>query len=481
MKKWIFVYLLPVLIFAGCTTGTKLGNLSPETKIFLDKIDSPDRLTSVVTMHWSGEDPDGYVKEYEISFDNSQWISVSQRTDSTFRFEIVNSNIADIQFYVRAVDNEGKPDPSPAYLLIPIKNTPPTLTLDQTKPVPDTVYSVFSVLWIANDLDGEENLDSVFIKVNNGNWVALPKSIDFVSVIPSAPKVPGIQNALLYKGTNALLHPSQLQGLNVGQMNRIYVKAKDKGGIFSEPDSSAAFLLLAQNADFLVIDEHKGSSNPNPESVYFPALANIGISYDYFDMNAHPLPFLEPALGLYMGLYDVVFWYSDGSEYAEYGDQVFVEIAANTFQNYLNKGGKLLISTKFPSRFNSLPAATSSAVFAFSPMESFSTASGQARIPMDSSVYSVGAYAGDYPTLKPSVFMSLISPFYAKNTNDNLYQAQLQASGGWTGPSAVCGTSRFTNGRINQVFFSLELHKLNGDQAAFETTLNKILKEEFLW
>ncbi len=77
--------------------------------------------------------------------------------------------------------------------------------------------------------------------------------------------------------------------------------------------------------------------------------------------------------------------------------------------------------------------------------------------------------------------MSLISPFYAKNTNDNLYQAQLQASGGWTGPSAVCGTSRFTNGRINQVFFSLELHKLNGDQAAFETTLNKILKEEFLW
>lgn len=481
MKKWILIFLLPLLIFAGCKTGSELENLSPDTKIFLDKIESPERLTSVVTMHWSGEDPDGYVKEFEISFDNTNWISVFQRTDSTFRFEIVNNNIADIQFYVRAVDNDLKADPTPAYLLIPIKNTPPTIALDQTKPVPDTVYSVFSLLWTASDLDGTDNLDSVYVKANTGAWLALPKSVDFATVVPVTPGTTGSQEGLLYKGTNALLHSFRLTDLRVGQINRIYVKAKDKGGIFSEPDSTAAFLLLPKNADLLVIDEHKGSSNPIPESVYFPAFSNLGITYDYFDMNANPLPFLEPGLGLYIGLYDKVFWYSDGSEYSDYGDQTFMEIGANSFQTYLNNGGKLLISTKFPSRFNSLPAATSSAVFSFSPMESFSTASGQARIPMDSSVFAVGAYAGIYPTLKPSVFMSLISPFNAKNTNDNLYHAELQASGGWSGPAAVCGSSRFTNGKINQVFFSLELHKLNGDLPAFEATLNKILNEEFVW
>ena len=97
MKKTIFFYLALILVFAGCKTGAELENLAPETKIFLDKINTPDRLTSVVTMHWSGEDPDGYVKMYEISFDNATWVKTS-RTDSTFRFSIENTNVEDVQF-----------------------------------------------------------------------------------------------------------------------------------------------------------------------------------------------------------------------------------------------------------------------------------------------------------------------------------------------------------------------------------------------
>ncbi len=479
--KFIISIIIVALSISGCKKGENHPNQAPETRIFLDTISTPDRLTSVVTLYWSGEDRDGFIKEYEISFDKNTWISVQTRMDTTLRFEISGSTTADIQFYVRAIDNENTPDQTPAHLLIPIKNTVPQIHFDATKPIPDTVFSVFSALWTASDPDGEDNLDSSYLKINNGEWLSLPKSVDFVTIVPSQPSISGIQTAKIYKGTNALLHTHLLEKINIGGTNRLYIKTKDKSGMFSDMDSTALFYISTKTSDLLLIDEHAGTSNPKPEAVYFTSLANLNIAFDYFDLNANPLPFPNPALGLYMELYDKVFWISDGTEYPQYGEQIYMEIAANTFQNYLNKGGKLLITTKFPNRFNSPPYANSSPVFSFSPIESFSTAPGQARIPTDSTVFPVGTFSGEYPTLKPSVFMSLISPFNAKNANDNLFHAQIQPSGGWIGPRSVCGTTRFTNGKINQVFFSLELHKLNGNLAAFETVLNQIIKEEFNW
>jgi hypothetical protein len=483
--KNIYLLLISVSLFLfACNKGEKLDNFAPETRISLISIDltGGSRLNSVFTLHWSGEDRDGYVAKYEFSFDGTNWTETKNQ-DSTFRFSISgNSDTMDIHFWVRAIDNDNAKDATPATLRIPIKNTAPTVLLDATKPIPDTVFSVFSTLWKASDLDGDETIDSVYIKLNNGSWYSLPKTTTFITIVPQNPKNSGTQNAKIYKGSNALLQTALLSALNVGGDNRLYIKVKDNAGTFSATDSSSLFFVKRQTGNTLVIDDFASTVSPTPESVYFPILDNLGVSYDAISLAAHEPPFWEPTLELLLNLYDKVFWYSDGTEYTKYGDLMYLEVGAQSLQSYLNKGGKVFISTKLPISFNDkAKKAYNSVLYNFTPIDSFSTSAGQARIPVDSLVYPTNSFASTYPTLKPASFMTGVDPFYAKNGNQNMYLAEIQRTGGWIGSNSIIGNSTFTNGKINQVFVSVELHKLNGDASALQTFFGKVLNEEFVW
>ena len=168
----ILFFLLVTTIFSACIKEDELKlNTNPNTNIFLEKIDrvGENRLNTNVTMHWSADDQDGYVIGYEISLDNITW-SFTTKQDSVFRFSILNGDTTDINLYVRAIDNDGNKDLTPAYLKIPIKNTIPTVAFDDNLIKCDSVYSVFSLLFSANDLDGNETIDSIYLKINNGNW-----------------------------------------------------------------------------------------------------------------------------------------------------------------------------------------------------------------------------------------------------------------------------------------------------------------------
>lgn len=484
MKRLLYFFAFASFFFA-CKKGSEFGNTKPQTKIFLDKIEltGTDRLNSVVKMHWSGEDVDGYVKGYEFSFDNQNWVYTT-RQDSTFKFSINSgSDTTDVSFYVRAIDDKQEKDETPAFLLIPIRNSQPKVAFDEGKRVPDTVFSVFSILWSMSDLDGNETIDSVFIKANNGNWVALPKSCTFASFVPENPMTDGSQNAKIHLNLTADLIASRLGDLRVGQLNQLYIKVRDNAGTFSIPDTCNQFFLRKQSADFLVIDEHVSTATPSPEEVYFPIFANLGVNYDYFDFATHIPPFWDPTMKLWFGLYDKVFWYGEGKEYSTFGNQMYLEMTSLALQSYLNQGGKLIISTKFPARFNVAATAYQSTIFSYSPFDSLSTAPNPntVRIPQDSLIYPVNGFSSSFPTLRSSSFLTAVDPGYAKNPLQNLYQAKLQKGASWYGPSAICGTSKYTNGKTNQVFFTVELHKLNGDAANYELMWSKLLKEELAW
>ena len=164
----ILFFLLVTTIFSACIKEDELKlNTNPNTNIFLEKIDrvGENRLNTNVTMHWSADDQDGYVIGYEISLDNITW-SFTTKQDSVFRFSILNGDTTDINLYVRAIDNDGNKDLTPAYLKIPIKNTIPTVAFDDNLIKCDSVYSVFSLLFSANDLDGNETIDSIYLKIN---------------------------------------------------------------------------------------------------------------------------------------------------------------------------------------------------------------------------------------------------------------------------------------------------------------------------
>src|SRR5690606_29753141 len=81
-----------------------------------------DTLFALVTLHWDGEDDDGFVERYEyryITYHVDQGDSVVtewQETDATsLTLSFESSDRLNRQvFQVRAVDNEGAVDPTPA-------------------------------------------------------------------------------------------------------------------------------------------------------------------------------------------------------------------------------------------------------------------------------------------------------------------------------------------------------------------------------
>jgi hypothetical protein len=477
--------LLPFLLFAllaltACDEGNPLDNQLPNTRIFLDNISlsGEARLNSVVQMHWSGEDRDGYIKGYELSFDNSSWSFVTNQ-DSTFRFPInPGSDTNNIDFWVRAIDNEDGADPSPAYLSVPIKNAPPVATLDTVKLIPDTVYSVFSTLWTIGDLDGDETLDSLFIRINDGAWFYLPVTASFVTIVPENPMQAGEQGGRVYIGSSPNAIPQLIEGLRVADDNRIYLRVNDIAGSFSEIDSTKRFFIRTQTAELLLIDDH---NNAAADDVMVPLFNEVSQGqFDYFRLVDNIPPFWDPTFGKLLEIYDQVFWYGDGLEQGAFGNQLFLEIAANQIQLYLNQGGKVFISTALPSSFTTPERNGISSIFSFSPMDSVSSSGGQPRIVTDSLLRPSAAFS-EFPALVSASFIIGADPFYAKDPSNILYDAGITPTGGWTGPRTAAGRTVGAEGRTNQVFFSVELYRFNKDPDALKQMVDRVLNVEFDW
>jgi hypothetical protein len=470
------IFLPALLLLNACDKGSLLPNRPPETQIFLDSVglSGENRLNSVIRLHWSGEDQDGYVKGFEISINGSEW-AYARATDSLFRFDIPpGSDTADIRFEVRALDNLDARDPSPAFLRVPIRNSPPSARFDTVNALPDTVLTVWSLLWAAEDLDGFSTLDSVFLRINDGAWVGLSPFVSLASFVPEAAAQPGPQAARLYLNSNGQLAPQRLEGLVLGGANRMYLRARDIAGVYSPTDSTPSFFLRPQRGSLLVIDDH-GDATADP--VYRSVLQAVVGSYDRYNLKARRPAFWEPTFRLLMEQYSQVFWYSDGAEIAVLGQQLHLEVGAGAIQQYLNGGGKLFISTPLPNAFSQGLRLTSP-LLGYSPIDSFSRAPGQARIANGGFVYPLVAGPD---TLVASAFITGADPFYAKDPTQNLFRGGLTPVGGWSGPDALCGRTRFANGKTNQVFFSAELHKLNGDPAALESLFRFVLLQELNW
>ncbi len=119
------ISLLSVLLLTGCRKGSELEletNLAPNTRL----ASAPGPFSQAnyrVHLYWEGTDPDGYIVAYYFAWDdtvpgpgaaNSIW-TWTTKTDSAFKAVIEGDTETMFHtFYVRAVDNEGMLDPSPA-------------------------------------------------------------------------------------------------------------------------------------------------------------------------------------------------------------------------------------------------------------------------------------------------------------------------------------------------------------------------------
>lgn len=498
MKKSIHFILFiasAILLISSCRKEDKpVLNNAPTTQLFLSNIDrsGPNRLNTIVDLHWSGEDKDGYVVGYELSFDNVTWTFTTSQ-DSTFRFSISsNSDTADIDFYVRAIDNDGNKDQTPAFLRIPIKNAIPTVEFDTHSVKGDTVFSVFSLLWTAKDLDGFETIDSIFVKLNSGDWFGLSRNYSFITLVPVDPSTVGTSNAKVYQGYEASLSPRRISGLKIGDMNQVYIKVRDVSGAESTIDTLKPFFLKQKTSDLLVLDAFNISSTPNADVVYREAIGAAYGAYDYYDFyrqsNAYFPSFWKPTFSLFIGLYDKVFWYSDNI--ASNNNAMLLESGASAIQDYMNAGGKIFIASDFANNAFPLSFNKTSPIFQYSPADSFQTfytANQKATLPLDSLLEPDAVNGVGYPVLKVSSFADAIDPFFPKSNALVVYTAQLRRTNGVTNTKIVCAKTQNAFGKTNQVFCSVDLYKLlgdannNGQQDELKLLFQKVLLDEFNW
>lgn len=477
-KSALYLFAALLLLVTACDKGQLLDNLPPDTHISLQEINlvGEDRLRSEVTLHWFGTDKDGWLTGYDLSFDGTTWSHVTTQ-DSTFNFDLpLNSDSTDIDFFVRAIDNDGDVDQSPAYLRIPIKNSPPVAAFDTVRTLPDTGFVAITFFINVEDLDGANNLDSIFLKLNNGSWYPLDPATNTITLVPASPKVAGSGPAKVYVGTSADLQSATIDGFNLEGDNTFLLKARDIAGAESIIDTSRTFFIKRQKSDLILIDGHASGSSPTPEEVYATAFTGLFSTYDVRDLRINNGANVPQVWGLtfpiYLSLYESVFWYSDASEEGV----GLLEEAGGALQGYLTAGGKLLISTSFPNTFDN-----ESVIQEFSPMDSLSTSQGLARIPLDSLVVPIAANASAYDSLEASIFVGRATPFYVKSSAEPMFTANLFTVNNWSGPNTVAARTRNGSGQTNMVFVSVELHQLAGRPQALKNFFNEVLLNEFNW
>jgi len=174
IKKVAFaVFLIVSALGARCEAPELIPpdkNRPPETTL-TSAPDSSDVTHFRVHLFWSGFDPDGTVSEWQYAIDDTiirpeavvvgtGWIRTT-KTDSVFIFSASTNGTdqtRDHRFFVSSIDNEGKPDPTPALVDFTARTICYPVPAVIEGPAEAETLDVFSsvrLCWGGSDCDGE--------------------------------------------------------------------------------------------------------------------------------------------------------------------------------------------------------------------------------------------------------------------------------------------------------------------------------------
>lgn len=488
MKRFKYTFLIVAFsTLLACDKGEEKGNLAPDTTFSIESINltGVNRLNSIVRLTWYGSDPDGYVKGYELSQDGINWDFTTVQ-DSTFRFSISSgSDTSDIKMLVRSIDNENQADLSPDEITIPIRNTPPTVEFDKDLTIPDTAYLVATTEWNATDIDGNTTITQVLISLNGAKWYEVNKTKRIFSVVPTDGNISGITDAFIYYGTDANPQSKLIEGLVINDTNRLLIKAIDQAGTESKIDTSSTFYLKGKSNDLLLVGGTRptpGSNNPNV--IYKDILQQINVNFDFLDLTVNS-GLYQPKIWnitfkLQLSFYSKLFFYTDDETFINgFTNQrlLLLEYAAASLLDYANSGGKYLVSTSFPWDTNiegfkgTLPLQSLSS-------ETYGGSNGT-TLYRDSIMES---NLNGFPDLSPTDFrLPAIGVFNIDSLDSEvLYKANVTKgrNGVWTNTKTIASGRRL-NGKLNQIYFAVQLWQFRDNPTDLNTLFNQILNVEF--
>jgi len=257
--------MLGFAVLGGCAKHKSMmvGDLPPETVISVHAV-APDTLASVnhrVRLFWFGSDPDGEVVAYDIRFFNAaapadtNWhrlvCASGDCTDSLFTI-YSPSGYTSARFEVRAVDNAGVVDPTPAIERFSFLNRAPIAKFTSVPALTDSTYASATVTWSVDDVGGDLARIGFHIYLDGA-------AASYDSVYSGGP-------------TASFTVPSS-RFLQSGQWRSgyrtLYVQAIDDGGRIGPVDStrwyvrSPGLVNMTGNGRALVIDDSRSSATNN--------------------------------------------------------------------------------------------------------------------------------------------------------------------------------------------------------------------------
>jgi hypothetical protein len=213
--RWLAVASL--LALAACSPKEALvTQLPPETTIF---VQGPvDTVHHRVHLYWFGSDPDGDVRYYEVrmlnpdSLADSAWVATTAADSELFVY--TPDGYTDPVFEVRAVDDDGLRDPTPARQLFQFRNEAPVVTIGPYPVLGDTTYKSLTLSWVGIDPDGDAALLTYRVWLS-GNEANARITTERTFTVPSEDFAVG---------------PAA-----DSSVRRIYVQAVDEGGMAGAP------------------------------------------------------------------------------------------------------------------------------------------------------------------------------------------------------------------------------------------------------
>lgn len=483
MKKSFRKYIAPALAFSlvavlySCRKGEMNENQLPDTQLAVEAINlsGENRLNSEVQLNWFGTDKDGYIVGYEISLDQQNWFFTTSN-DSTFTFELeAGQDTADINFYVRSVDNEGAIDPTPAYLGVPIKNTPPAVSFSNDRGPRDTAFIASTIFWRASDLDGDETVQKVFIRFNDGDWTEIQKSQNLLSFMVDTAVQNGTATADIFYGKNLNSAATSVNGLKVNADNEIYIKVTDLAGAESQVDTSDSFFLKNKTpgVQTLWVSGHIPSVNTE----YRHYLDTNSIDYDHLnygaDQGARQPVYWDPTFRLILKNFNKLFVTSPNDKFENSStgqNTTLLNYIAPMVQEFSLAGNKIFVTTSFAKNQENLEELTGPY-----PIEGLVTANGQARLYPDSLVYPV-VDTSLYPNLRSEFVQSGVVPLVKSSDAERFYEGDLTPFAGWSGDNLLAVRRRSGN-VLREVFFAIELHKYDDIDGSVEELIEQIFNE----
>jgi hypothetical protein len=333
---------LPLLLLAlgalvvGCDAVLSPAdeNLPPNTTLANVPVEG-DTLPALLTLHWDGGDADGFVGEYEYRYVTS-W---PERGDSVAhdwtRTRSTSTTIAFLspepynhqRFEVRAIDNRGAVDPTPAVRrFVTRRSFPPAVEI--ATPTPGAEYFALEartdwwrgipLVFSGSDVDGQ---------VAEYRW-----SVD------GGPET-------TVRDTSLYLPPSAF-GAPLDGPHTIRVVAVDDTGLESAPAEVQVTLVRpAFDRPLLILDETDETNfnaavratDADVDAFYARTFGAKVSSYDTWDYNANGgLPPLRE-----LGRYRFVVWHADDRPTNR--PHAFA-VEERRIQEYLNVGGSIVMS-----------------------------------------------------------------------------------------------------------------------------------------